>query len=175
MVFRVQASGPGTTGEHDPRDESLGDCMGTAFRSETEDLLVNWNGTRVPVSYKYTLSELMDDLLLLLEAILGAPAGTHDARWVCCEFRGTWRVEWDAGRLGIVADWRVAPGRIEDVLNRRPTVELATADFLAEWKRPLAIVLDALERCGCTPERCDGLTRLRRVHDSIAGTGRLYR
>jgi hypothetical protein len=48
-------------------DEHIGDAIQTVFPMWTEDAYLVWNGVHVPISYKYTLSFLIQDVVTMLE------------------------------------------------------------------------------------------------------------
>jgi len=64
---------------------------------------------------------------------------------------------------------------LEDVLNETGGIEMAKADFVAEWKEPLVRLLSALRKCGYQRCQIDQMKELEQVVEELPKTGILYR
>ncbi|MBL8922311.1 MAG: hypothetical protein JNJ54_25900 [Myxococcaceae bacterium] len=129
-----------------------------------------WDAVPMVLSYKDTLSFLVEDLIGLLERLASTSAGELTIAWPSNGFRSDWSVTWHSGRLVITATWHDLAHGIER-LEPATLQELSIADFTAEWQRPLKHILAALEAAGY--RALPGTKGLRGV---IAGPeGRLYR
>ena len=61
--FYIQANNPRVLKEHDLEDKNISDAMETIFPLYTESAVMMWNHICVPLSYKYDISYMMDDML----------------------------------------------------------------------------------------------------------------
>ena len=171
--FTLQASNPQPVLQFDSDDASIADAIQTIFPLNTERAFLNWNYVYVPLSYKYDLSLMIDDVIGLIETIAGNARGTTSIHWPSNTFAATWTLAWNDEHLTIDAEWRSVSGNVEQLLSARPHIVLRTGEFLAEWKRPLDIILKALSAAGYN-EGLRGMARLRRVVEVIPGSGLLY-
>jgi hypothetical protein len=173
--FVIQASAPRAIVRLDPADESLSDAIQTVFCLATEDAIMNWNGVYVPIGYKYDMSMMIDDVLDLLEEMRLVGAGTRVIQWASNTFSATWDVEWDADMVTVLAGWIDVIGGTESLLGANCKLCVSKTEFGAEWKRPLEVVLRALEAAGYNDADLEGMNRLRSVSGNIVGEGLLYR
>jgi hypothetical protein len=173
----MQASNPRTLRVIDEEDEHIGDALQTVFPMWTEDAYMVWNGVHVPISYKYTLSFLIQDAVVMLERLSHDELGELEIRWPSDDFAATWHLTWEAERLEIRTKWEpnAVVGGTEGLLNARPTVHIAKQSFISEWKEVLGVALRALTDAGYTEAHLADLAKLRRVHESIREPGILYR
>lgn len=75
MNFYIQANNPKVLKEYNAEDESIADAMETIFPLYTESAILVWNHISIPLSYKYDISYMMDDVLDLLESFMQAKNG----------------------------------------------------------------------------------------------------
>ena len=68
MSFYIQASNPRISYTVMPEDETLSDAVESAFLSDSENAILVWNYVNVPLSYKYDISYMIDDILNLLSS-----------------------------------------------------------------------------------------------------------
>lgn len=126
---------PRTVQIHDAADDSLCAALETVFPLYTEDAIINWNHVYVPVSYKYDLSVMVDDVLQIIEALQSSPQGRLVNHWPSNTFAASWEIDWKDGMLKIHSEWTSvvgscwirrevgpdqvpAPGRLRSVLQR---------------------------------------------------------
>lgn len=173
LHFYVQASSPRFHCEaSDEHAESLGEAVEYSFPLLTEKMFMAWKGHRIPLCYKYDLSVIVEDLLELLVE-LQRPSGEQETFWGSDTFCGRWFLKWGDGRLEVQADWRDVGAGLEKLLASE--ISIPVAHFLAEWKRPLGILCDALQNSGYTVENLPAMQLLKDVHESLTQEGILYR
>jgi len=172
--FAVQASSPGRLGCFDADDVSLSDAIQTVFPLEAEYALIVWNWIYVPLSYKYDLSFMAEDLIALIGAMISEPAGHRVIQWASNTFAGTWIVDWGGERTTVHATWDCVLGNTEGQLNAKPTIIVETGQFLGEWRRPLEVIVAALDAAGYTTARIASLAPMRQIVESIDHYGILY-
>jgi hypothetical protein len=173
--FAVQASNPRSLAAFNADDQSLSDAIQTVFPLEAEYALIVWNWVYIPLSYRYDISMMVEDLIDLVELMLSDENGRRIIQWPSNTFASTWNVEWSNGTTTVNAEWSCVLGETESVLATKPTILLRTADFIGEWKRLLEIIVGALAAAGYTPEHLVGMRRLNDLVSRISHYGILYR
>lgn len=173
--FAVQASNPRSLTAFDTDDQSLSDAIQTVFPLETEYALIVWNWVYIPLSYKYDISMMAEDLIKLIELMFSKESGSRTIQWPSNTFASTWSVEWNNETTTVKAEWDCVLGETEPVLATKPIILLRTADFINEWKRLLETVGEALTAAGYTPEHLVGMRSLNEVIGRISHYGILYR
>lgn len=93
-----------------------------------------WNYISIPLSYKYDISYMMEDILLLLYALQYREKGELTIHWLPDTFRCGWIVRWDREKLNIQSQWENTVGHLERLLNEKPNISLKKDDFIKEWK-----------------------------------------
>jgi hypothetical protein len=174
-AFIIQASNPRAELIHDIEDESLSDAVQAVFPMETEDMLMVWNGIYVPLSYKYDVSLMVDDILDLCGNLLAATEGHRVIWWPSNTFAAVWDVKWCSNVVTIKAQWHRVVGGTEALLAAKPCISIPVDDFLAEWKRPLELVADALRGAGYTQEQISRVSDIDEAVVKLPMHGQLYR
>jgi hypothetical protein len=175
MTFFLQASHPAVVRAERPEGGDLSSAVSRVFEENTEDAVLVWSYVPILLSYNGNLSEIMPEVLDMLEACLAAPQGEQLVRFGSSSFRAHWQLRWSAGQLAIHARWSSVRGRYEDLLNQRAELALPLADFLAEWKAVLAIILGAIDASGVRLDPGDDrLDRLRAVEAALPRYGLRY-
>jgi len=175
MEFCIQAS--------QPRYLSAGECGGDdfstvlqgVFAESTEYAVLIWNRVPVLLSYKYDVSVIFEDILDLLEDVIGSDSGAFDFEWPSDTFRASWSLRWSGPDLSIDSKWYSVTGGIEEALNARMSLSVSKAGFLSEWKRLLEVVLDSAEQAGADLTGVDATGRARSLAAGLPGPGLLYR
>ena len=157
MSFYIQAGNPKIQHTVDFNDESLADAIESAFFSNTENAILMWNYISIPLSYKYDISYMMEDILRLLSALQGQKSGKMVIHWLPDTFRCDWTLYWDMGQLQIESQWECIVGDLEKLLNEKSNLILQIEDFISEWKEILHIVMEGLECCGYDKSKIEGM------------------
>jgi hypothetical protein len=174
MDFWIQASNPILLKVVDEEDHTISDAMETVFPMITEDAYLVWHHVHIPLNYKYTFSCMIDDVLVIIEALTSSASGELTNYWPVQELAAEWRMKWDSNRLEIDTKWDTVVGNTESLLAARPKLTIDKDAFIAEWKPLLGMVLKALTDAGYRDEQLTDLARLRRIHDAIPTAGILY-
>lgn len=91
----------------------LGQAIDRIFRFPSDGISVIWRGEVVRVPYVYGVSDELETILEMLEALLADRGVSH---WVAFSpndpggLDADWRLSWEGDALAIDADWRSAPG-----------------------------------------------------------------
>ena len=173
--FLIQASCPRFVAQLDAEDASLSDAIQTISVLDTEYAVLVWNWVYVPLSYKYDLSLMVDDVLGLLEVMISEPHGSRRIQWPSNTFFATWDVEWDGESATVQAEWICVLGDTQAMLANKPKIVVPRTDFIEEWRRPLMVIAAALEAAGYDGANLSGMKRLEDVLRKIARCGILYR
>ncbi|RKZ45145.1 MAG: hypothetical protein DRR16_29395 [Candidatus Parabeggiatoa sp. nov. 3] len=134
-----------------------------------------WNGVYIPLGYKYDLSVMMEDILVMLEKLGKSSSGMHKVHWPSNTFSSIWNLQWEENHLEIDTKWFSLVGYTEALLLQRSVLKIDKNSFTQEWKRLLGNILLALEECGYRSVMLPGMKRLERQHNIISGEGILYR
>lgn len=173
--FYIQANNPRVLKEHDLEDKNISDAMETIFPLYTESAVMMWNHICVPLSYKYDISYMMDDILDLLDDLLQVKEGKRGIYWLPDTFRSDWDIVWGSGQIRIISHWESVTGNLEGLLNANNRVSLKIAEFISEWKQILYIVLKGLEDNGYMESGIVNLKRLKQQYNRIPNNGILYK
>lgn len=172
--FAIQASNPRFLKHFNAEDTSLCDAIQTVFPLEAEYAILVWNWVYVPLTYKYDLSMMVDDVLLLALAMLSESNGCRTIQWPSNTFASSWKVEWATGVTTVEAEWTSVIGDTEAMLAAAPKVVMEAKDFVAEWRRPLEVIMTGLASAGYTTNLA-GMERLIAVVNKIGHQGIFYR
>lgn len=175
LSFYIQASNPKSRGDADSSDETLADAIESIFPLETENAILMWNYISVPLSYKYDISYMMEDILLLLNALQNRESGEIIIHWLPDTFRCDWTIRWDTKKLDIQSQWENTVGHLERLLNESPNISLLKSDFIREWKSILGIAITGLKCCGYTEKEIKGMKQLIEQYKGIKENGILYK
>ncbi len=133
-----------------------------------------WNNIYIPLSYKYDISYMMDDILNMLEYIQKNEVGEMSISWLPDTFRTDWRLKWDSNKINVVAKWENTMGDLERILNQKNSISISKSDFINEWKGILECVMDGLTSCGYDANIICDMKKLLEQYDLIDGFGILY-
>lgn len=175
MSFYIQSGNPMIQCIANCNDKSLADAIESMFPLNTESAVLMWNHISIPLSYKYDISYMMEDILVLLNMLQSREKGELTICWLPDTFRCDWTIRWDAEELNIHSRWENTVGNLEMLLNERPTISLKKDDFIKEWKSILGIVITGLNKCGYDVKEIKGMKQLIEQYKGIIGNGILYK
>lgn len=157
MFFSIQASMPRIR-HVDETPLSLLEATELSFVSNTEDAFVNWNGIRVPLSYKHDLPHLIDDLLDMLEA-LSEPFGVWHAFFPSNTFRVSFKLRWTPQILRVRATWEATTAGLVELLNANQLLESTPQQFASEWRELIRVLVGAFDKSTLTTPGTSRLLR----------------
>jgi hypothetical protein len=146
MIFFIQVSEPKINKEFDSLESSIRDLLEDLFPMETEDAIMCWNSVLIPLSYKYDIPIMIEDIVDMIENILANNNGKIVINWPSDTFNAKWNIEWGEGKLKCKAIWYSISGNIEEVLNKSGYVEIDVDQFLAEWINLLSKIVEKMEQ-----------------------------
>lgn len=148
MNFYIQTSNPYIVNETNVHDNKLSEVIESVFPMDTEELILFWNHVGIPLSYKYDISYMIDDILMILQHLQLEKKGELLIHWLPDTFRADWKLEWIGEMISIYANWENLKGNLQKVLVHSKKVELLKKDFICEWKMLLKILISALKKNG---------------------------
>jgi hypothetical protein len=174
MDFYIQASNPVFSKEFISGDECLSDAIESSFPLLTENAILMWNHIAIPLSYKYDISYMIDDILTLLNS-LSIENGEMVIHWLPDTFRSDWEIQWDKQVLKVSSRWECTVGHLENILNMNSEISMTIDDFKQEWKKILGIIIEGLKTCGYSASAIADMKKLISVYSEITDNGLLYR
>jgi hypothetical protein len=177
--FCIQVSSPRLVSEppNESEIDTLSDAIEALYLLETERAYISWNWINVPLSYKYDVSVIVDDVVSMLSGLLSSDTGECAVTWPSSVFHATWDLRWRGDELTIRSHWEAVSGggRIEALLNAHSDLKVSRPEFLGEWASLLAAVVDGLSSRYLPKSVTEELDEARRVLSRIALRGVLYR
>jgi hypothetical protein len=90
-----------------------------------------WKTYRIPLCYKYDLSIIIEDILLMLQSLLDSNHQTIS--FGSNTFNCTWSMKWNKCHITITAKWNSVVGNIEKELNELTPNTIETSHFIKQW------------------------------------------
>jgi hypothetical protein len=174
MEFCIQVSNPKPFYFRNKADESVRDAIESIFPMNTEYAIMVWSGIYIPLSYKYDLSVMYDDIVPMITSMLDTDEGEETIEWGSNTFLAKWNMIWKFDDLRISAQWHSVTGFTELLLSSRSCISISRLAFLAEWKALLRMILQCLSNAGYNDQHLLDLSELKRVEGRIASLGQLY-
>lgn len=175
MDFYIQASNPVFLKEFTGGDECLSDAIESSFPLFTENAILMWNHIAIPLSYKYDISYMIDDILTLLNHLSTKQDGEMVIHWLPDTFRSDWEIQWSEQVIKISSRWECTVGHLESKLNMNPEISMTVDDFVQEWKKVLGVIIEGLKTCGYSELVIADMKKLKFMYSKITDNGVLYR
>lgn len=175
MSFGIQVSNPRFSSKNDPEDETLDECIETSFILNSEMAIMEWHGVFIPLHYKYSISTMLVDVLIMLQTLLDNENGELEITWPSSDFSSRWFMSWEDDKLAINSSWNSVIGKTEEILNDLGILEIDKHAFIFEWKALLDKVICGLSESGYNGAKIEDIYRLRDMSAQIKSVGLLYR
>lgn len=174
MCFRIQASCPRYTHRYDEEDEDLSSAIETIFPMMTEDVIMYWKCIPITLEYKYDISWMIDDILLILEKLRSTSMGVLEIHWSSDTFANIWSITWSDTKMKIDSKWNSVVGNTEEILQSAGPIIIEKEQFANEWKRVFSNIIKGLKLSGYSEENLLGMKRLVSEYNLIKKEGVLY-
>lgn len=174
MTFYIQTGNPYIANGTNADDNKLSEAIESIFPMNTEELILFWNHVGIPLSYKYDISYMIDDILIILQRMQSEQKGELLIHWLPDTFRADWKLEWSREMISINANWENLKGDLQSVLVNSKKVEVLKKEFMSEWKMLLKILINALEKNGYNQRIRHQYDNLVEVFNNIEKYGVLY-
>jgi hypothetical protein len=157
-VFALKLVMPASVAARDESDATLSDAVQTVFPLE-ERAFLEWNGLTMPLSYKYDISLMLEDIVEMVLVVGKTESGVFQVDWPSSGFPFRWTLRWDASEVEVHAQARHEPGAVDLTGHERLRVERGS--FVGAWQALLGTVLSCREGAGYDSLQINGLSRLR--------------
>lgn len=174
MEFRIQASNPRNNGYFCSEDEKISEAIETIFPMMTEEALLVWNTIYIPLNYKYDISVMIEDILIMLNNLRAKKQGNMSINWASNTFLSKWELQWEENKLLINTNWNMVLGHTEDLLNESNSIRVDKTSFMEEWKKLLEVLVINLKKCNYSVYNLLDLKKLIQEFNSIPKSGILY-
>src|SRR5688500_17807207 len=135
MFFRIQVSNPKIIKQNNVLAGDVGHAIFLIIPSNTEDAFMNWQGIRIPISYKYDMCNITLDILYMLDEILSSDDGFYEHGFSSNTFSAYWDIKWDTriNKVWIKAKWDSISADFGGILDYKNSLEIEINQFLSEW------------------------------------------
>jgi len=174
MLFRIQVCNPRFDRTTGVTVEDLRAAIEEITPFETEEMIMVWNCIPMRLEYKYDVSVIISEILVMLDALTSGPSGSHRASFGSDTFNADWDLSWADGTVHIHPTWKSLCARMEAYLQTQGPVSTKLQAFLAEWKLPLRVIADAVASSQIQMEDDSDYQLLRRIEPAITHFGWRY-
>ena len=147
LDFKIEAGNPKNNSDFDKGDTKLSEAVYTIFPMETEDAVLSWGEANIPLSYRYDISTIIDDIIQMVFILRNNESGKWSVDWSSDTFAANWEFEWSEESLEIVAQWR-EEFNASDYLKEHNALRTEKERFLYEWGKITDMLLRNLTECG---------------------------
>lgn len=151
------------------RADTLEELLEMAFPLDADDAVLYWNEIPVPISYKYDLPVMLEEIEEAIGAVNLGELETS-VQWPSNTFRASWVIRRCGERVKIAAEWESVAQDREAELNESGVAEVSAAGFLEAWSKLLCTARTALLSAGYTMENCRDWDRLESIIEACGGT-----
>jgi hypothetical protein len=147
IMFDIQISNPTSIEIRDRDDNNINEAIQSIFPMENEDCIIIWNNLFIPVSYKYDISFMINDIIKIVNFIKEGE-GLLEINWASNTFAASWKIGCTSQSIKIESTWDCVGGMSEDLLNENSTLEVEKEVFVKRWKALLFFVKGKLAKAG---------------------------
>lgn len=122
----------------------LAEAIQLSFPLDTADAVLQWNEVSIPISYKYDLSVIFEDVLEILESCLDGK--TTEICFGSDTFNSDWAVKPQDGMVSISTYWHSVVGDTESDLNKNSDLVVPKMYFLLQWSRLVEMALSGVRQ-----------------------------
>ena len=128
------------------RAVDLQEAIQMCFPMDTCDARVQWGDVSIPLSYKYDLGIILDNIVGLMESCIeGRPV---DVRFGSDTFSASWSIRPLGDSVAVESNWYSVVGDTEVQLNRMAVQEIPKRYFLEQWCAVLRTMVVGVDSAG---------------------------
>ncbi len=146
--FYIQTGKPRPNKHAVAHVRSIGSAIFDTFEMHTEDACLVWDRIFVPLSYRYDLSVIINDILCIIKNLRKADSGAFHTYFPSDTFHCGWRFTWSGDDLRIEAIWDSLSGNLHDHDVLSAEIQVSRSCFIGEWVELLRVVRDGVRYCG---------------------------
>ncbi|SHJ47998.1 hypothetical protein SAMN02745136_00138 [Anaerocolumna jejuensis DSM 15929] len=173
-MFYIQACKPINNRTVDENDSKLMEAIETIFPMRTEAAIMVWNYVSIPLSYKYDISYMINDIIIVIQELVMKQEGILIINWLPDTFCSQWLIKWKEDIVEIHSRWYCVVGDIIDNLNRVSSISMNKWDFINEWERVFYNIGIALKECGYSHKNIEDIELFNKICSMFSGKGILY-
>ena len=132
---------------------------------ETDDAEMIWRGIKVPISYKYDLSVIFEDVVEMLKDCLNAEA--TNVYFGSNTFFGSLAISPLENDFRVIGEWESVSGSVEHDLNGASELVIDKAHFLKAWSELLKSGAQAVSASNLRGRLRAELNELQRLFDRV--------
>ncbi len=153
-MIKIQISNPNLLNLKNDNDSNIEEAIETIFPSDTEYALLIWDNIFIPLSYKYDISKMISDFILLEKFILSKEKYI-DIYWASNTFSSIWKLERNQNMINIQSKWNCVLGGLTDLLNCKSEITIDSNQLRIELLSMLNFLKLCLDKCDYSSELND--------------------
>lgn len=148
-IFKVQISNPKINNVFNPEDTNLEEAIESIFPLENEYAFIIWDNIFIPLSYKYDVSTIINDVITLVDELETNINGEIEIHWASNNFAAVWEISYNKDIVWLSSKWNDVLGKgIKETLNVNSNIQVDKHSFIEQWKLLLSTVCFSLVKCG---------------------------
>ena len=164
--FKIIACNPKNNLLFDKEDSKLSEAIYTIFPMENEDAILIWGDEKILLSYRYDISEMIDDIMQMFFALQKSDSGEWFVDWTSNTFASNWKFRWLKNCLEIEVDWR-EEFNATNYLKKNNVLKIDKDIFLNEWRKITKVIQVNLKECGYSCECLKDMMLLNEINNSL--------
>ena len=175
MSFLIQVSNPIVLNVPGEVVDDLSEAIQSIFPMETERAFIIWNYTCIPLSYRYDISIMIDDIIPMCSMLINQVTGSYKVNFGSNTFNTSWSLSWSENELSILASWNNVTGNLDElVLSTCRRLETKVDSFLSEWKELLSRIAMSVKSSGIQMVDSESYESMLKTKSEIKAFGCLY-
>lgn len=154
-MFKIQISNPEILAIIDKNDTGIEEAIQTIFPLETEYAFMVWNHIFIPLSYKYDISLMIKDFILLYKFASNENEKIFALHWASNTFASKWELVKEGDSIQIKTVWFEVIGSLENLLNSHSEMTIESILFVKEIQSMIFFIKKSLESVGYNSKYLD--------------------
>lgn len=150
MKFKIDLGEPKVKKEVNCEASDLAEAMQLCFPLDIEDAVLTLGEIPIPISYKYDLSVILEDILIILRGCLTNE--NTKIRFGSDTFNSDWNIRPVSHEIIFSTYWYSTVGNREVDLNKIGSIVVSKEYFVAQWLNLIKVGLDGVKQTGITIE-----------------------
>lgn len=135
-MLKIQLSNPIALPVKLEESVSLDEVLELIFPLENEHAYLNWNHCHIPLSYKYDISVLTQDLIKIYDFTQNEDTEL-EIHWASNTFASVWHLQKINGHIHIQTKWENVSGGLTELLNTKTSNVIPVQDLESELSKIL--------------------------------------
>lgn len=143
--------------------DDLSEAIEMLFPMDTDDAIIDWDGYKLSLSYKYDISVIIDDVLYMFKKLIKGEDKNIVVAFGSNTFSVDWKIECVSETLKINSKWTSVVGNIEPELNLLPDMEIPKDSFIENWIQILLTINQAIGKTQITMKDSSAIDQLKEI------------